>query len=302
MRSQLQFYNRSDNEHSDCGEVLDIELSSREMPWSGLILEQGSSPHFYPNDVYTPYFYFALALDEELHWQAIKDGKLTNITTTPGNIWINPPHTPFTHDISEPCYFLILAIEEQEFLRHCPLDIDVSKLVFLNNYNVLDKTIQGILELFTLELQGRGSNGISYKNNLVALLSTHYIHNYSNYLDLKDSAQQTSRFDQQHIEKIDSYISQHLGQQIAVEDLATLVNCSKFHFLREFKKITGSTPYQYLLLKRLQQAKHLLTTSAPNITEVALSLGFNDQSHFTRAFKGHFSQTPGQYVKSLANK
>lgn len=302
MRSRLKFYNRIDDELSNCGRVLDIEVSSRDMPWTGVILEQGSSPCFHPNDVYTPYFYFALALDEDLHWQAVKDGELAQITTQPGNIWVNPPNTAFTHNITEPCYFLILAIQEQEFLRYCPLDIEIKELSFLNNYNLIDKTIQGIMELFLLELQGRTDNGPEFKNNLVSLLSAHYIHNYSNYSDLKNNAQLASKFDQEQIELIDGYIDQHISESILIEDLAELLNCSKFHFLREFKKITGSTPYQYLMHKRMHQAEKLLSIRSANISHVALSLGFNDQSHFTRAFKAHFQKTPGQFMKSLATK
>ncbi|GAM73986.1 probable transcription regulator [Vibrio ishigakensis] len=47
--------------------------------------------------------------------------------------------------------------------------------------------------------------------------------------------------------------------------------------------------------KRLEQAKALL--SSENIAVVAHELGFNDQSHFTRAFKNHFGLTPGQFLK-----
>ena len=68
MKTNLQFFDFVTGAPSDCGAVLEIEFSSAGLDWSGIILEQGSSPHFYPNKVYTPYFYFALAQDEDLHW------------------------------------------------------------------------------------------------------------------------------------------------------------------------------------------------------------------------------------------
>ncbi|WED23384.1 AraC family transcriptional regulator [Vibrio sp. JC009] len=297
MKSHLTFYDFESNELSDCGQVLNIELSNHGLDWPGVIIEKGNSPHFYPTNVYTPYFYFALALDQDLNWSAERDGSLTSLKTSPGNIWINPPKTPFTHDISEPCYFVILAVEEKEFLANCPLNLEGKELQFLNNYNVLDETIKGIIELFLLETQAKGRNGKAYLRNMLSLLATHYIQNYSNYFDLQDVQLSSSKFDQGQVDKIDQYISDNIGKHISVEDLADLLRCSKFYFLREFKKLVGVTPYQYLMNKRLDQAKALLSSDKVNIASVGHELGFNDQSHFTRAFKSRFGMTPGQYIK-----
>ncbi|REL25901.1 AraC family transcriptional regulator [Thalassotalea euphylliae] len=299
MKSQLQFIQADTEQTSDCGNVLDIELSSHQLEWSGVILEKGTSPHFYPQNVYTPYFYFALALDEDLHWQAGEKSSVITLKTAPGNIWINPPNTPFTHTIAEPCYFVILAVEASVFFAHCPLNLDQEKLSFLNNYNVLDDTIKGIMELFLLEVSAQGRNGKVYLKQLLALLSTHYIQHYSNYLDLQNTQQQQSKFDQSHVDKVTDYINAHMGEHISVDDLAELLKCSKFYFLREFKKCTGLTPYQYLMNLRLTKSKDLLSHAQANIADVAQRLGFTDQAHFTRAFKSHFALTPGQFLKTV---
>lgn len=297
MKSELKFYDSESNALSSCGDVLDIEFSNHGLDWSGVLVEKGTSPYFYPKNVYTPYFYFALALEKDLNWSVEKDGTFADLKTSPGNIWINPPKTPFTHDVAEPCYFVILAIEEQEFFSHCPLNLEGIELQFLNNYNVLDETIKGIIELFMLEAKAKGRNGKIYLNNLVSLLATHYIQNYSNYFDLKNNQLAASKFDQHQVDKIDQYIEENIGDNIAVDDLADLLGCSKFYFLREFKKLIGVTPYQYLMNKRLDQARVALSSGSVNIALTAHELGFNDQSHFTRAFKNHFGMTPGQFVK-----
>lgn len=59
----------------------------------------------------------------------------------------------------------------------------------------------------------------------------------------------------------------------------------------------GVTPYQYLMSQRLEQARIALSSGAVNIALTAHELGFNDQSHFTRAFKSHFGMTPSQFIK-----
>ena len=87
-----------------------------------------------------------------------------------------------------------------------------------------------------------------------------------------------------------------------MDDLADLLHCSKFYFLREFKKLVGITPYQYLMDKRLDQAKYLLSSTKGAIASVGYELGFNDQAHFTRAFKKQFGLTPGQFQKQVQNQ
>ena len=123
MKSNLKYFDFDSDLPSHCGEVLDIKFSNAGLGWQGVVLEKGSSPRFYPNNVHTPYFHFAVALDEELHWSAETRGNMTELKTSPGDIWINPPRTPFSHDISEPCHFVILAVEEDVFLESCSLNL-----------------------------------------------------------------------------------------------------------------------------------------------------------------------------------
>ena len=106
-----------------------------------------------------------------------------------------------------------------------------------------------------------------------------------------------SKFDQHHIEKIDGYIQQHLGNPITVNNLADLLGFEYILFFAGVRKLVGVTPSQYLITRRLDQAKALLSAGSTNIARIASQLGFTDQSHFTRAFKGAYGITPGQFLK-----
>ena len=140
------------------------------------------------------------------------------------------------------------------------------------------------MELFLLKARVKGRNGLIYLNTLIALLVTHYIQNYSNYLDAKNNSLPSSKFDRHQLEKIHD----NIGNNISVDDFADLLGCSKFYFLREFKKLMGITPYQYLLTQRLKQAKQILMFDAAPIALVAHQFGFTDQSHFIRTFKSAY--------------
>lgn len=299
MKSRLKFLDFESDQASDCGNVLAIENSSNKLGWQGVILEKGTSPHFYPNNVYTPYFYFALALEADLEWQAKIDGNIQSLKTIPGDIWINPPKTPFTHHISEPCFFIILAIEEAVLLNATSLTINKNKLKFLNNYNIRDEGLKNIIELFFFEVKSDGKGGQKYLQSLLSLIADYYVNNFSNAAELQNDSLNTSKISKVAFEKIDRFIDDNLDQQITIEQLAQLLNYSKYYFLREFKKFTGFTPYQFILEKKMGKAKELLANPANTIARVTYDLGFSDQSYFTNVFKSHFGMTPGQFQKQI---
>ena len=161
MKSILEFYNAKDNSKSDCGSVLNIDFSSSHLNWPGIILEKGSSPHFYPDNVYTPYFYFALALDQDLHWNAKTSDGIEELKTSPGEIWINPPNSPFSHQISETCFFIILAIKEKDFLAIC--DVGAYGMSLSSNYNLRPKPVE-------LLVKGRKIKIIKNRQKLTELI------------------------------------------------------------------------------------------------------------------------------------
>jgi len=299
MKSRLKFLEFDTNQVSDCGDVLVIDKSSEKLGWQGIILEKGESPHFFPQNVYTPYFYFALALEADLQWKASMDGQMQPLKTVPGDIWINPPGNPFTHHISEPCFFIILAIEEDVLLQAANLLSRKKDLKFLNNYNVRDGGLKNMVELFYHEVESNGKGGKDHLQSLISLLANYYVNNYSNAVNLQNSTLNTSKISPLEFEKVDQFIEDNLDQPITIDKLAEMLNYSKYYFLREFKKFSGNTPLQYILEKKMRRAKELLSEPSNTIASITFDLGFNDQSYFTNVFKSHFGITPGQYRKDL---
>lgn len=78
-------------------------------------------------------------------------------------------------------------------------------------------------------------------------------------------------------------------------ELARLAHLSRYHFLRVFEEITGTTPHQYLLRVRLREAAIRLRTEREKILEIALNCGFGDLSNFNHAFRAEFGLSPRQY-------
>jgi AraC family transcriptional regulator len=97
--------------------------------------------------------------------------------------------------------------------------------------------------------------------------------------------------------RVIDFVEAHLDRDIALNDLAEVCCLSPYHFARAFKARMGSTPYGYVLERRMERAKLLMLAGDLSLCQVALECGFASQSHFTTAFKRVTGITPGEFRK-----
>lgn len=92
------------------------------------------------------------------------------------------------------------------------------------------------------------------------------------------------------------YIDDSLESEITLDKLAVITGYSKWQITRDFRVLFGTTPYRYLILRRLEKARLLMSKGLP-ISQAAHECFFSDQSHFNRQFKKCFGVTPGKWLK-----
>ena len=102
-------------------------------------------------------------------------------------------------------------------------------------------------------------------------------------------------FTAQHYQRVLKYVQQHFAETITIEDLAREAGLSTSHFARLFKHTIGTSPHQFVMSFRVEQARALMQATDNSQVEIALSCGFSDQAHFSRVFKQFTSQTPRQF-------
>ena len=100
------------------------------------------------------------------------------------------------------------------------------------------------------------------------------------------------------LRRIRAYIDAHIGERISLDDLAHQAGVSRFHFARQFRLSTGESPMGYLRRVRIERSKSILQSRETTIAEVAATLGFSDQSHFTRTFGRLVGVSPGFFARS----
>jgi AraC-like DNA-binding protein len=96
------------------------------------------------------------------------------------------------------------------------------------------------------------------------------------------------------------YLREHFAEEVSLATLADVADLSKFHFNRSFSAATGSPPHLFQTQLRVVRAKTLLREGIA-IGEVALQVGFADQSHLNRHFRRLTAVTPGQYSRHSKN-
>ncbi len=94
------------------------------------------------------------------------------------------------------------------------------------------------------------------------------------------------------------FLSECYDQRITLDQLGEKYALDKYYFLKLFKRHTGLTPNEFLLLTRLTQAKELLRTTQHSVGQISLEVGIPNASHFIKLFQRHEGVTPGGYRQS----
>jgi len=97
------------------------------------------------------------------------------------------------------------------------------------------------------------------------------------------------------LKRVLDYVERNLAEKIGLQDLATVAGLSRMHFAAQFRAATGIRPREYLLKRRIKYAEELLKQSEISLVDVALSVGFQTQAHFTTVFKRYVGDTPFQW-------
>jgi AraC-like DNA-binding protein len=107
------------------------------------------------------------------------------------------------------------------------------------------------------------------------------------------------RLDPAALRSVMGYMHDHVAEHITLDELSRLAGASRFRFVRLFRASTGMTPMRYLESCRIELARKLLREGNRSMAEIAVAVGFADQSLFVKRFRRHAGCTPGQYATQV---
>jgi AraC-like DNA-binding protein len=99
--------------------------------------------------------------------------------------------------------------------------------------------------------------------------------------------------------RILAFLDISLENKIYVAELARVAKVSPSHFARAFRGSFGQSPIQYILYQRIERSKQKMAVTDIRLSEVALTCGFADQSHFNRVFHRLEGNTPKAWKARL---
>lgn len=102
----------------------------------------------------------------------------------------------------------------------------------------------------------------------------------------------------ERIIRVIEYMNANIARTANIEELAQCANLSKDHFIRRFRKETGTTPLTYFTARKIEVAESMLIATDLPIKSIADKLGFEDTSYFYRLFKKHVGKSPKKYRES----
>ncbi|MDO4296570.1 MAG: AraC family transcriptional regulator [bacterium] len=101
------------------------------------------------------------------------------------------------------------------------------------------------------------------------------------------------------VQTLMNYVDNHLTEALSLDSISKALSLDKYYLSHLFKSETGSSIFQYILVKRIALAKELLTKGY-TVTESCHIAGFNDYSNFIRSFRQITGYTPGQFKKEAS--
>lgn len=99
------------------------------------------------------------------------------------------------------------------------------------------------------------------------------------------------------LKKVVKYIEDNINNRIDINELAQMTRWSSQHFIRVFTQFMGDTPYQFILKKKMEKAKVLITESDIAMKDIAFELGFRSYGNFCKLFKRETGKNPDEYRK-----
>jgi AraC family transcriptional regulator len=160
-----------------------------------------------------------------------------------------------------------------------------------------DTVINSIGMALLGELESEGLSGRLYGESLGNVLAVHLLRYYA--VSTLRPATFTGGLSAAKLKQVTDFIGENYSHDLKLAELAQVAGMSSFHFAREFKRTTGTTPHQYLIKFRVERAKALLAKNEVPLVEVSLRSGFSHQSHFTRLFRKITGTTPHSYRLTL---
>lgn len=184
----------------------------------------------------------------------------------------------------------VLAVELDPERVHASLGEETTSVDLPTRLSVRDPVLEALLTCMRMEVVSGCTSGRLFAEGLSLSLLSRLGEAYGTN---QVRAPVSRKLSPRQLQDAIAFIEANLGADLSLAALAKQVSMSPSTFAKLFKASVGAPPHSFLLSRRLERAAILLNGEAP-LSEIALSVGFASQSHFTEAFRRRTGRTPSR--------
>jgi AraC family transcriptional regulator len=266
-------------------------LTSQASGWSGIYVEHHQQAAFdLPEQIGSQHVLCVHQFQQPTRLERSLDGKRQTEKIGCGEIAIIPAQIVHKLRWQTPGDFTLVMLDPAHLYRSVQSSIDVENFELKPQSPILDPLMYQIIQALKLELEPGGIGGQLMVESLTTSLTIHLLRRYSTRkFNIPEFAGGLSKA---QIRYVMTFIEDHLEQDLSLDAIANLVQLSPHYFASLFKQTIGQSPHQYVVHRRIERSKQLLKRSELSIADVAQCVGFQNQSHFTTAFRRIVGCTP----------
>lgn len=171
---------------------------------------------------------------------------------------------------------------------------EASMAAIVPRFAVLDPLLEQLaIAIVTALRDGAAEDGL-YVDTLAQMIAVHLAQHHSTRSRSSLSLAIKTLSDWK-VRRLLDFIEQNLDSDLSLQSMATEISISSLYLPRAFRNATGQSPHQYVLRRRIERAKKLLSSTDLPIVEIALACGFSSQSHLSNWFSRLVGISPAIY-------
>ena len=227
------------------------------------------------------------------------EGKLLPVTTD-DMVIVNPnvEHTEVSYN-KRPLEYIVLGVEGLEYSA----GEDADERWFMTNLqNAREALLHALREMLReIEFKAVGYELIC-QDLLEVLILRLMRHAGLQFLPTKTEHRKPGRKPSKECAAVRHYIDNHFKENINLDMLSELVHVNKYYMVHSFTKEYGISPINYLISRRIEESKYLLSDTDHSLSQISHMLGFSSPSYFSQSFRRLEGMSPMEFHRSSRSR
>jgi AraC family transcriptional regulator len=211
--------------------------------------------------------------------------------STHGDVDIIPAGVPSRWEVKEKDTALILGIPSH-LLRAASevLDRDPDRVEIVNRFQTRDRQIEHLGWALKSELEAGYPNGRLYRDSLTTALAVHLLNHHST--DSRETGSVKGGLSGRRLRNVIAYIEENLTRDLSLQEIAGVAGLSVSYCKTAFRESVGQPVHRYVIERRVERARMLLSDGDVSISQAALETGFAHQSHLAHHMRRLLGVSP----------